>query len=220
MVSFFLRYVKISLVLFVLPVSWLFSKCAILLVSILYVSIDSSYLQQQHDFAKLWTLDARRKAQVIAAYYFMDSSSDMIWTLDNLLYTYFLLLLGYISSDHEVGYAFVILFLEVLQWLQYYCHPWLCLWCYQLHFEYVHYCQKGLALLDYLYDLIFLIYLQSLPISVFSSVFLLLPSGLVRLLVVWKVILSVRRARRARRVRRVRSIEVIELKLVITCYCL
>lgn len=44
MVSFFLRYVKISLVLFVLPVSWLFSKCAILLVSILYVSIDSSYL--------------------------------------------------------------------------------------------------------------------------------------------------------------------------------
>ena len=38
----------------------------------------------------------------------MDNSADMIWTLDNLLYTYFLLLLGYVSSGNDVfskGYS-------------------------------------------------------------------------------------------------------------------
>lgn len=38
----------------------------------------------------------------------MDNSADMIWTLDNLLYTYFLLLLGYVSLGNDVfskGYS-------------------------------------------------------------------------------------------------------------------
>ena len=35
----------------------------------------------------------------------MDNASDMIWTLDNLLYMYFLLILGFLSSDHEVYYS-------------------------------------------------------------------------------------------------------------------
>lgn len=40
--------------------------------------------------------------QMVATYFMIDHSADMIWTLDNVLYTYFLLILGFLSSDHEV----------------------------------------------------------------------------------------------------------------------
>lgn len=46
--------------------------------------------------------------RLIATYFFIDNSADLIWTLDNLLYTYFLLLLGYISLGNDVfskGYS-------------------------------------------------------------------------------------------------------------------
>lgn len=50
-------------------------------------------------------MNRERRGQVIATYFFMDNASDMIWTLDNLLYMYFLLILGFLSSDHEVYYS-------------------------------------------------------------------------------------------------------------------
>ena len=44
-------------------------------------------------------------AQMVATYFMIDHSSDMIWTLDNVLYTYFLLTLGFLSCDHVVCFA-------------------------------------------------------------------------------------------------------------------
>ena len=71
------------------------------------------------DFAAFWTLDRFRPQydyppfvidihSVIAAYFFMDNSADTIFILDNLLYTYFLLLLSYLSRDNTIfskGYS-------------------------------------------------------------------------------------------------------------------
>ena len=37
----------------------------------------------------------------------MDHASDTIWTLDNVLYTYFLLILGFLTSDHDVSFVFI-----------------------------------------------------------------------------------------------------------------
>ena len=55
---------------------------------------------QERDFYKKWAYKDYM-AQMVATYFMIDHSSDMIWTLDNVLYTYFLLILGFLSSDHE-----------------------------------------------------------------------------------------------------------------------
>lgn len=41
--------------------------------------------------------------QIVATGIMIDHSFDMIWTLDNLLYTYFLLILGFLTSEHDVA---------------------------------------------------------------------------------------------------------------------
>lgn len=38
----------------------------------------------------------------MSTYFMMDHASDLIWTLDNLLYTYFMLILGFLTSEHDV----------------------------------------------------------------------------------------------------------------------
>lgn len=39
---------------------------------------------------------------LMSTYFMMDHASDLIWTLDNLLYTYFMLILGFLTSEHDV----------------------------------------------------------------------------------------------------------------------
>ena len=36
-------------------------------------------------------------------YVMMDHAVDLIWTLDNTLEAYFLVLLGFLTSEHDVG---------------------------------------------------------------------------------------------------------------------
>lgn len=55
---------------------------------------------QERDFYKKWAYQ-KYMPQMVATYFMIDHSADMIWTLDNVLYTYFLLILGFLSSDHE-----------------------------------------------------------------------------------------------------------------------
>lgn len=39
---------------------------------------------------------------MIPCYVMMDHAFDLIWTLDNVLYAYFMVLLGFLTSEHDV----------------------------------------------------------------------------------------------------------------------
>ncbi|KNB41797.1 hypothetical protein JH06_5811 [Blastocystis sp. subtype 4] len=76
----------------------------LLLASIMVVfeiSYASGLSLQLRDFVNKWA-SSGYYAYLMSTYFMMDHASDLIWTLDNVLYTYFMLILGFLTSEHDV----------------------------------------------------------------------------------------------------------------------
>lgn len=70
------------------------------LLVVFEVCFSSGLSLQQRDFRRYWSYE-NYMPQIVATGMMVDHSFDMIWTLDNLLYTYFMLILGFLTSEHD-----------------------------------------------------------------------------------------------------------------------